>query len=669
MMKKGTVPMRVRRRQSDAKWRASVAKCYDTLKYVIPDCRKQSRRKVSKALILQETEKHIINLEKKLKEVLDIRARNQGKIAIHTNGEGVYPASLDSVKKEYVQIQQTLFMQGGAGRKRYNVPVDVEVSLENLQKEISAISVMPLPEYNNLDKDKIVQPKDIELPNLAQESLEESQNTIAAKTKSVRSIRKIPRKQQGTKCKVLHLPVNSEGKQTKSILCPIVNRNRQFTAASYFRLDDQTVPVSTIKTATMSSQEFEMSQKSNTDLQSPVKREILSDDEVPCMLANDLDDLCTPQKTPYFQGANMPRTPVSSTTGNFPTPSKVAKKLPFSTRKGFTPVKLPAGSLFSRDTSPSQCLSTVHSFQSPEIDFLSPGTPASDRTDRNGQTSEDAKSLLCTESIENMDLEDGWEIEKTPHEKPIENLTEEWIAHPHKSCCETPTKKQRKHMKCRKRLENFYPQKEEEMQPIITGVFDKDASALDFDRYLLFYGHVAEQLKFQETADTDVAHRVSRMWQNMSEEDRETLITIASLDRTTSPMSDHSSNLSEDLIDLDVKPLVDKDLQLDFSSHSAHYQVVPEFEKTELKTSDSVQIVPSSTDLLWCSDFTSHKSGQLNEDYVETIHHNSPVFEDPGFFGDSDKDSGDEQRWQSQIVPELPKDQQTPDLSVGVHSE
>lgn len=47
-MVKGSVPMRVRRRQSDAKWRASVAMCYDTLKSIIPNNEKLSKRKISK---------------------------------------------------------------------------------------------------------------------------------------------------------------------------------------------------------------------------------------------------------------------------------------------------------------------------------------------------------------------------------------------------------------------------------------------------------------------------------------------------------------------------------------------------------------------------------------------------------------------------------------------
>jgi len=40
--------MRVRRRQSDAKWRANVASCYETLKLIIPMNKRASKRQISK---------------------------------------------------------------------------------------------------------------------------------------------------------------------------------------------------------------------------------------------------------------------------------------------------------------------------------------------------------------------------------------------------------------------------------------------------------------------------------------------------------------------------------------------------------------------------------------------------------------------------------------------
>ena len=42
------VPKGERRKQSDAKWRASVASCYETLKLIIPNVANMSKRKASK---------------------------------------------------------------------------------------------------------------------------------------------------------------------------------------------------------------------------------------------------------------------------------------------------------------------------------------------------------------------------------------------------------------------------------------------------------------------------------------------------------------------------------------------------------------------------------------------------------------------------------------------
>jgi len=52
-MPRGITPVRARRRQSDAKWRASVAMCYNVMKNVIPNSKKigkTSKRKLSKVI-------------------------------------------------------------------------------------------------------------------------------------------------------------------------------------------------------------------------------------------------------------------------------------------------------------------------------------------------------------------------------------------------------------------------------------------------------------------------------------------------------------------------------------------------------------------------------------------------------------------------------------------
>ena len=47
------LPMRVRRRQSDARWRANVASCFETLKNIIPVNKRASKRQISKVRLMR----------------------------------------------------------------------------------------------------------------------------------------------------------------------------------------------------------------------------------------------------------------------------------------------------------------------------------------------------------------------------------------------------------------------------------------------------------------------------------------------------------------------------------------------------------------------------------------------------------------------------------------
>ena len=49
--KKVSTPIRLRRRQSDARWRANVASCYETLKYIIPMNKRTSKKQISKVYL------------------------------------------------------------------------------------------------------------------------------------------------------------------------------------------------------------------------------------------------------------------------------------------------------------------------------------------------------------------------------------------------------------------------------------------------------------------------------------------------------------------------------------------------------------------------------------------------------------------------------------------
>lgn len=76
-------------------------------------------------------------------------------------------------------------------------------------------------------------------------------------------------------------------------------------------------------------------------------------------------------------------------------------------------------------------------------------------------------------------------------------------------------------------------------------------------RYFLFYRQVAEMLQQHmsrtEIASPSVAVTVSQMWNDMSSDDKETLATLAALEGSQD--SNSSSGLSDDLQELDVKPL------------------------------------------------------------------------------------------------------------------
>ncbi|XP_052256970.1 uncharacterized protein LOC127862057 isoform X1 [Dreissena polymorpha] len=137
-MPRGVTPTRVRRRQSDAKWRASVAMCYNVMKHVIPHSKrysKASKRKLSKALTLKETERHIVSLERNLRDLIENRAPLSGKVVMIERDNGsIVPATFEDIKQDFA-MKQCLFFSSTSGKKRYNVPSDIETSLDVLSQQ------------------------------------------------------------------------------------------------------------------------------------------------------------------------------------------------------------------------------------------------------------------------------------------------------------------------------------------------------------------------------------------------------------------------------------------------------------------------------------------------------------------------------------------------------
>lgn len=144
MMPRGVTQTRVRRRQSDAKWRASVAMCYNIMKHVIPNQRKLGRRKISKALTLKETERHILALERVLKELLEEKARIYSKtVVIPKENNILMPATFEDVRNDFADRQLLFFSNNaGSGKKRYNVPTDIEASLDHLSLQACPLVVL-----------------------------------------------------------------------------------------------------------------------------------------------------------------------------------------------------------------------------------------------------------------------------------------------------------------------------------------------------------------------------------------------------------------------------------------------------------------------------------------------------------------------------------------------
>ncbi|XP_060593744.1 uncharacterized protein LOC132748200, partial [Ruditapes philippinarum] len=174
-MPRGVTTTRVRRRQSDAKWRASVAMCYNIMKNVIPNQKKLGRRKVSKALTLKETERHIANLERKLRELIEERAPMCGKtIMLEKEDKCLTPASFDDVKQDFATKQHALFMcTTTGGKKRYNVPSDIEASLEQLSQQSCDLIAVDRKEVETSFPDLL---KVMDTPRFKPQDSEESSN-------------------------------------------------------------------------------------------------------------------------------------------------------------------------------------------------------------------------------------------------------------------------------------------------------------------------------------------------------------------------------------------------------------------------------------------------------------------------------------------------------------
>ncbi|XP_036369724.1 uncharacterized protein LOC118768054 [Octopus sinensis] len=115
-MARRTNSVRVRRRQSDAKWRASVANGYNTLKMITDASnKKKSKKKYSKAHILQETVNHINFLESILANFLSEKKKfvDSGLLPETSN----ILSDINEVRNEFSAKQAGIFSSSSMMRK------------------------------------------------------------------------------------------------------------------------------------------------------------------------------------------------------------------------------------------------------------------------------------------------------------------------------------------------------------------------------------------------------------------------------------------------------------------------------------------------------------------------------------------------------------------------
>ncbi|KAL3842502.1 hypothetical protein ACJMK2_020507 [Sinanodonta woodiana] len=508
--------MRARRRQSDAKWRASVAMCYDIMKNVIPDHKKLSRRKVSKALILKETERHIERLENRLKELLEVTASHRGKRFLLKKEENVYTAAtFVNIQEEFAIRQQQFFTSNGSGKKRYNVPADIEASMLTISQQISPIVVAEVAgdssawtrtdstnnrvdEYENEASDQELRGRSGKLETLLT-SFNSPVFAASCEPKVSVTGRNDPQMNSGNCIPSLCTPTK-----------PQLPRRRKMTSTSKCT--------------------------SVTPVKLPAKRSEL--------LALHID--VTPVKTPKLPSSENKSLPKN--TCEMVTPSKIPPELLFNrSSPGFTPVKLPhdieVDSLLSLPSTPAKSLIgspfSCFSSLSRVWVWLTPYMI--------GKSS--ARELKTAEMKVEEDIQSRDRIKDVFLASSASNSRSEINSN----------KRRNSKSRCRRRLEGSFPADQDDLSPELSppGQFlnNSDDSCLDFDGYFLFYQHQHQSSILDESETPFVSDEnlqdVTHMWENMATEYRQVYKTIASMKNS----SEDSLGLTEDLKEIDLKPL------------------------------------------------------------------------------------------------------------------
>lgn len=472
--------MRVRRRQSDAKWRASVAMCYETLKTIIPNNEKLSKRKISKAYILQETEKHIVNLERTLQEILDQKVKMKDKAALYRTEQGLVEANLGDLKNQFSLKQKELYHQNYTQRKRSrcNVPSDMESGLISLRSSMCDFVVLPteclktdLRQVNvsKVEKDAVVP---LSLPS------DKSSTVVGPEVSQIEGLPTYttdPRTTDPRPCCAVPSSTPVGPGRNETFLCTGTVTHQQ--NKMFVQRMDQEVPHHFFLT--------------------PIKFPASSTQPAQHFIS-------PPPGIRTFCGFNLDRTPSSDRPPKSKSPSKkVIRKMQFD-NKGFTTVKMDDLGFTplqfdSRGFTPVKL--PEHEDQGvPD----SPFTLISGRLcEEEGEGDLSLSDLLCTESIDQMDLEDQQDIPQQNQSTPSHRRSRLHQRNKEgrgrgRSRSMSEDKRETKEKKCRRQLEKSFYEERNPEDLELHGMESQPGMARDY----LSFCHLDEK-RYSVTRGTD----------------------------------------------------------------------------------------------------------------------------------------------------------------------
>lgn len=499
--------MRVRRRQSDAKWRASVAMCYETLKTIIPNNEKMSKRKISKAYILQETEKHIVNLERTLQEILDQKVKMKDKAALYRTEQGLVEANLGDLKNQFSFKQKELYHQNYTQRKRSrcNIPSDMESGLISLRSSMCDLVVLPAECLNTdlrqvnvtqVEKDAVVP---LSLPS------DESGTLVGSEVSQIKGLYSYNNDPRPCCAIPSVTPVGPERNET--FLCTTTQQQNKM----FVQRMDQEVP-----------QHFFLT---------PIKFPASSTQPVQHFIS-------PPPGIRTFCGFNLDRTPSSDRLPKSKSPSKkVIRKMQFD-NKGFTPVKVDDLG-FTPVKFDSKGFTPV---KLPEHEDQgvpdSPFTLISGRLcEEEGEGDLSLSDLLCTESIDQMDLEDQEDIPQQNQSTPSHRRCRAQQRNKEgrgrgRSRSISEDKRESKEKKCRRQLEKSFYEERNLDDLELHGM--ESQPGMDRD-YMMFCHHLDEKT-YSVTPS-----KWSQSWTPGTDQRQEGYVSMATLLNSQSEASSWSS--------------------------------------------------------------------------------------------------------------------------------